>query len=94
MGWAGRWRHVLTSASRRLSARVERNRGFHLRVLRQRSLYEHGRQRSSATPWLAWTTTTPVAHPKDEPKKDIVAIMAAQPHSLRRLRRPSLIQRT
>ena len=26
---------------------------------------------------LAWTTTTPVAHPKDEPKKDLVAIMAA-----------------
>lgn len=36
-----------------------------------------GIQRSSATPWLAWTTTTPVAHPKDEPKKDIIAIMAA-----------------
>ena len=36
-----------------------------------------GIQRSSATPYLAWTTTTPVAHPKDKPKKDIVAIMAA-----------------
>jgi pyruvate/2-oxoacid:ferredoxin oxidoreductase beta subunit len=36
-----------------------------------------GIQRSSATPWGAWTTTTPVKHPKQQPKKDIVAIMAA-----------------
>ena len=36
-----------------------------------------GIQRSSATPWGAWTTTTPVKHPKDKPKKDIEAIMAA-----------------
>ena len=36
-----------------------------------------GIQRSSATPYGAWTTTTPVKHPKDRPKKDIVAIMAA-----------------
>lgn len=36
-----------------------------------------GIQRSSATPWGAWTTTTPVRHPKERPKKDMVAIMAA-----------------
>jgi len=36
-----------------------------------------GIQRSSATPWGAWTTTTPEQHPKDRPKKDMVAIMAA-----------------
>jgi len=36
-----------------------------------------GIQRSSATPRGAWTTTTPVRHPKDRPKKDMVAIMAA-----------------
>lgn len=36
-----------------------------------------GIQRSSATPKGAWTTTTPVRHPKDRPKKDIIAIMAA-----------------
>ena len=35
-----------------------------------------GTQRSSATPLLAWTTTTPVAQPKENPKKDIMAIMA------------------
>jgi pyruvate/2-oxoacid:ferredoxin oxidoreductase beta subunit len=36
-----------------------------------------GTQRSSATPYGAWTTTTPVKHFKERPKKDIVAIMAA-----------------
>ena len=36
-----------------------------------------GIQRSSATPYGAWTTTTPVKHFKERPKKDIVAIMAA-----------------
>ncbi|MFQ6117738.1 MAG: 3-methyl-2-oxobutanoate dehydrogenase subunit beta [Candidatus Bipolaricaulia bacterium] len=36
-----------------------------------------GIQRSSATPWGSWTTTTPEKHPKDRPKKDMVAIMAA-----------------
>lgn len=35
-----------------------------------------GTQRSSATPLLAWTTTTPVMQPKENPKKDIMAIMA------------------
>ena len=36
-----------------------------------------GIQRSSATPYGAWTTTTPVKHFKERPKKDIDAIMAA-----------------
>ncbi len=36
-----------------------------------------GTQRSSATPYGAWTTTTPVKHFKNRPKKDIDAIMAA-----------------
>ena len=35
-----------------------------------------GTQRSSATPFLAWTTTTPAMQPKENPKKDIMAIMA------------------
>ena len=39
-----------------------------------------GIQRSSATPYGAWTTTTPVKHFKNRPKKDMVAIMAA--HSI------------
>jgi|Deesub1362B_J571_1020462.scaffolds.fasta_scaffold00006_129 pyruvate ferredoxin oxidoreductase beta subunit/2-oxoisovalerate ferredoxin oxidoreductase beta subunit len=36
-----------------------------------------GIQRSSATPYGAWTTTTPVKHYKNRPKKDIDAIIAA-----------------
>ncbi|MBI5166761.1 MAG: pyruvate synthase subunit beta [candidate division NC10 bacterium] len=36
-----------------------------------------GIQRSSATPLLAWTTTTPLPRPKPRPKKDMMAIMAA-----------------
>ncbi|MCJ7606916.1 MAG: 3-methyl-2-oxobutanoate dehydrogenase subunit beta [Thermoplasmata archaeon] len=39
-----------------------------------------GIQRSSSTPWGAWTTTTPVGSTHDfkkEPKKDIMAIMLA-----------------
>jgi pyruvate/2-oxoacid:ferredoxin oxidoreductase beta subunit len=36
-----------------------------------------GIQRSSATPFRAWTTTTPASSPKGEPKKNIVEIMAA-----------------
>jgi pyruvate ferredoxin oxidoreductase beta subunit/2-oxoisovalerate ferredoxin oxidoreductase beta subunit len=36
-----------------------------------------GVQRSSATPAGAWTTTTPNAHLKEQPKKDLLAIMLA-----------------
>lgn len=36
-----------------------------------------GIQRSSATPWGAWTTTTPTDHPQSTKKKDIMSIMAA-----------------
>lgn len=36
-----------------------------------------GIQRSSATPVGAWTTTTPGAHTKSHPKKDMLAILAA-----------------
>jgi pyruvate/2-oxoacid:ferredoxin oxidoreductase beta subunit len=36
-----------------------------------------GIQRSSATPWGAWTTTTPTEEPEASPKKDMVSILAA-----------------
>ena len=36
-----------------------------------------GVQRSSATPWGAWTTTTPATHFKGQEKKNIMEIMAA-----------------
>jgi len=36
-----------------------------------------GIQRSSATPWGAWTTTSPLPQPKQQTKKPMVEIMAA-----------------
>jgi len=63
-----------------LSGAVERNEDFIYACYDNEAYMNTGIQRSSATPWRAWTTTTPVKHPKDRPKKDIVAIMAA--HSI------------
>jgi len=60
-----------------LSAAVERNEDFIYVCYDNEAYMNTGIQRSSATPWGAWTTTTPVRHPKAQPKKDIVAIMAA-----------------
>jgi len=60
-----------------LSGAVERNEDFIYACYDNEAYMNTGIQRSSATPWGAWTTTTPVRHPKDRPKKDIIAIMAA-----------------
>jgi len=60
-----------------LSAAVERNEDFIYVCYDNEAYMNTGIQRSSATPWGAWTTTTPVKHPKEQPKKDMVAIMAA-----------------
>lgn len=60
-----------------LSGAVERNEDFIYICYDNEAYMNTGIQRSSATPWGAWTTTTPVDTPKDTPKKDIVAIMAA-----------------
>nr|MBC7245311.1 pyruvate synthase subunit beta [Chloroflexota bacterium] len=60
-----------------LSAAVERNEDFIYMCYDNEAYMNTGIQRSSATPWGAWTTTTPVKHPKEQPKKDMVAIMAA-----------------
>jgi len=60
-----------------LSAAVERNEDFIYVCYDNEAYMNTGIQRSSATPWGAWTTTTPVRHPKEQPKKDMMAIMAA-----------------
>jgi pyruvate/2-oxoacid:ferredoxin oxidoreductase beta subunit len=60
-----------------LSAAVERNEDFIYVCYDNEAYMNTGIQRSSATPWGAWTTTTPVRHPKERPKKDMVSIMAA-----------------
>ena len=76
MGWAGDG-GTFDIGLQALSGAVERNEDFIYVCYDNEAYMNTGIQRSSATPWLAWTTTTPTAHPKDEPKKDIVAIMAA-----------------
>ena len=59
-----------------LSGAAERNEDFIYICNDNEGYMNTGTQRSSATPFLAWTTTTPVTRPKENPKKDIMAIMA------------------
>lgn len=63
-----------------LSGAAERNEDIIYVCYDNEAYMNTGIQRSSATPYGAWTTTTPVKHFKSRPKKDIVAIMAA--HSI------------
>ncbi|MCP2604804.1 3-methyl-2-oxobutanoate dehydrogenase subunit beta [Candidatus Aminicenantes bacterium AH-873-B07] len=60
-----------------LSGAAERNENIIYVCYDNEAYMNTGIQRSSATPFGAWTTTTPVKHYKNRPKKDIVAIMAA-----------------
>jgi pyruvate/2-oxoacid:ferredoxin oxidoreductase beta subunit len=59
-----------------LSGAAERNEDFIYICNDNEGYMNTGTQRSSATPLYAWTTTTPVTRPKENPKKDIMAIMA------------------
>lgn len=60
-----------------LSGAAERNDDIIYACYDNEAYMNTGIQRSSATPIGAWTTTTPEKHPKGEPKKDIMQIMAA-----------------
>jgi pyruvate/2-oxoacid:ferredoxin oxidoreductase beta subunit len=60
-----------------LSAAAERNENILYVCYDNEAYMNTGVQRSSATPLGAWTTTTPRAHVKEQPKKDLLAIMAA-----------------
>jgi pyruvate ferredoxin oxidoreductase beta subunit/2-oxoisovalerate ferredoxin oxidoreductase beta subunit len=60
-----------------LSGAAERNEDFLYCCYDNEGYMNTGVQRSSATPWGAWTTTTPAQHPEASPKKDIMAILAA-----------------
>jgi len=60
-----------------LSGAAERNENILYVCYDNEAYMNTGIQRSSATPYLAWTTTTPRPSPKGEPKKDMMAIMAA-----------------
>ena len=58
-----------------LSGAVERNDDIIYFCYDNEAYMNTGIQRSSATPYGAWTTTTPVETPKAEPKKNMVEIM-------------------
>jgi pyruvate ferredoxin oxidoreductase beta subunit/2-oxoisovalerate ferredoxin oxidoreductase beta subunit len=60
-----------------LSGAAERNDDILYVCYDNEAYMNTGIQRSSATPYGAWTTTTPVKHFKNRPKKDIDAIIAA-----------------
>jgi pyruvate/2-oxoacid:ferredoxin oxidoreductase beta subunit len=60
-----------------LSGAAERNDDIIYVCYDNEAYMNTGIQRSSATPYGAWTTTTPVKYFKHQPKKDIDAIMAA-----------------
>ena len=60
-----------------LSAIAERNENVLYVCYDNEAYMNTGVQRSSATPFGTWTTTTPEARLKSEPKKQIDAIMAA-----------------
>ncbi|HOK22720.1 MAG TPA: thiamine pyrophosphate-dependent enzyme [Candidatus Hydrothermia bacterium] len=60
-----------------ISGAAERNEDIIYFVYDNEAYMNTGIQRSSATPWGAWTTTTPVKHPEDKPKKNIDEIIAA-----------------
>lgn len=60
-----------------LSGAAERNENILYCCYDNEAYMNTGIQRSSATPWGAWTTTTPVQQPEAHPKKDILGILAA-----------------
>ncbi|UCE27694.1 MAG: 3-methyl-2-oxobutanoate dehydrogenase subunit beta [Candidatus Coatesbacteria bacterium] len=60
-----------------LSGAAERNDDILYICYDNEAYMNTGVQRSSQTPWGAWTTTTPARHFKKLPKKNMVDIMAA-----------------
>jgi pyruvate/2-oxoacid:ferredoxin oxidoreductase beta subunit len=76
MAWAGDG-GTFDIGLQALSASAERNDDFIYTVYDNEAYMNTGIQRSSATPYGAWTTTTPAENFKQRPKKDIVRIMAA-----------------
>ena len=60
-----------------LSGAAERNEDIIYFCYDNEAYMNTGIQRSSATPWGAWTTTKPAEEPEASPKKDMVSILAA-----------------
>jgi pyruvate/2-oxoacid:ferredoxin oxidoreductase beta subunit len=76
MAWAGDG-GTFDIGLQALSGAAERNENFLYVCYDNEAYMNTGIQRSSATPWGAWTTTTPADHPQSTKKKDILSIMAA-----------------
>lgn len=60
-----------------LSGAAERNEDFIYACYDNEAYMNTGIQRSGATPYGAWTTTTPTKFPKENPKKNMLDIMVA-----------------
>jgi pyruvate/2-oxoacid:ferredoxin oxidoreductase beta subunit len=76
MAWAGDG-GTFDIGLQALSGAAERNEDILYCCYDNEAYMNTGIQRSSSTPAGAWTTTTPARHPEANPKKDIVAILAA-----------------
>jgi len=76
MAWAGDG-GTFDIGLQALSGAAERNEDILYVCYDNEAYMNTGIQRSSATPWGAWTTTTPAVQPQGTIKKDIMAIMAA-----------------
>jgi pyruvate/2-oxoacid:ferredoxin oxidoreductase beta subunit len=76
LGWAGDG-GTFDIGLQALSGAAERNEDILYVCYDNEAYMNTGIQRSSATPWGAWTTTTPTGTPKSHPKKDMIAILAA-----------------
>ncbi len=76
MAWAGDG-GTFDIGFQSLSGAAERNEDIIYVCYDNEAYMNTGIQRSSATPWGAWTTTTPVTNPKSRPKKNIVDALAA-----------------
>ncbi|HSR13453.1 MAG TPA: thiamine pyrophosphate-dependent enzyme [Thermodesulfobacteriota bacterium] len=76
MAWAGDG-GTFDIGLQSLSGAAERNDDIIYACYDNEAYMNTGIQRSSATPFMSWTTTTPGQALKDTPKKDIMEIMAA-----------------
>lgn len=76
MAWAGDG-GTFDIGLQALSGAAERNEDIIYTCYDNEAYMNTGIQRSSATPYGAWTTTTPIPHQKEHPKKRLLEIIAA-----------------
>ena len=76
MAWAGDG-GTFDIGIQALSGAAERNEDIIYTCYDNEAYMNTGIQRSSATPWGAWTTTTPEKRPESRPKKNMMEILAA-----------------